>query len=73
MFTCVFGRYVASTVINTQTFRRALTAPVDSCAEIKECSFSGFITVSGRIWRKVPESDVRSVARKVNYPAQAVN
>ena len=34
--------------ISTQTFRRALTALVDSCAEIlKECPFSG-ITKSGR-------------------------
>ena len=52
------GRYAASTVllINTRTFRRALTASVDSCAEtLKECPFSG------RVWRKVPESDARSV------------
>ena len=26
----------------------------------KECPFSG-VTSSGRVWRKVPESDVRSV------------
>ena len=36
----------------TQTFRRALTASVDSCAEI-ECPFSG-VTRSGRVWRRVP-------------------
>ena len=38
MFTCVFGRYISgcfNTHISTLTFRRALTAPVDSCAEIK--------------------------------------
>ena len=36
MFTCVLGRLVASTVfISTETFRRALAASVDSCAEIK--------------------------------------
>ena len=36
MFTCVLGRLVASTVrISTQTFWRALTTSVDSCAEIK--------------------------------------
>ena len=37
MFTCVLGRYVASTVviISTQTFRRALTASVDSWAKVK--------------------------------------
>ena len=34
--------------ISTQTFRRALTASVDSCAEI-EYPFSG-VTKSGRVW-----------------------
>ena len=48
-------------LISTETFRRALTASLDSCAEIlKECPFSG-VTKSGRVWRKVPESDARSV------------
>ena len=28
----------------------------------KECPFCG-VTKSGRVWRKVPESDVRSVKR----------
>ena len=47
--------------ISTRTFRRALTASVrDSCAEIKECPFSG-VTKSGRVWRKLPESDARTV------------
>ena len=47
--------------ISTQTFRRVLTASVDSCAEIKSgYSFSG-VTKSGRVWRRVPESDARSV------------
>ena len=46
-------------LISTKTFRRALTASVDSCAE-KECPFSG-VTKSGRVWRKVPESGARSV------------
>ena len=50
MFTCVLGRNVASSLISTQTFRRALTASVDSCAEI-ECPFSG-VTNSG-VSRKV--------------------
>ena len=27
----------------------------------KECPFSGRVTKSGRVWRKVPESDGRSV------------
>ena len=36
--------------ISNRTFRGALTASVDSCAEI-ECPFSD-ITKSGRVWRK---------------------
>ena len=48
-------------LISTQTFRRALTGSADSCAEIKiECPFSG-VTKSGRVWRKVSESDARCV------------
>ena len=27
----------------------------------KECPFSGVLTKSGRVWRKVPESGARSV------------
>ena len=54
MFTCVLGRYVVSTV------RRVLIASVDSCAEIKSAPSVG-VTSSGRVWRKVPESDARSV------------
>ena len=51
MFTWVLGTH---SLISTQTFRRALTASVDSCTEIK----SG-VTKSGKVWRKVPESDAR--------------
>ena len=37
------------------SLERALTASVDSCAEIpKECPFS-VVTHSGRVWKKVPE------------------
>ena len=46
--------------INTQTFWRALTTSVDIYHRDKECPFSG-ITKSGRVWRKVPESDAWSV------------
>ena len=47
---CCFQSY------SIQTFRRALTASVDSCTEIKiECPFSD-VTNSGRVWRKVSES-----------------
>ena len=43
--------------------RWALTASLDSCAEIlKECPFSG-VTKSGRVWRKVTESDARNDGR----------
>ena len=35
MFTCALGCYVVSSFTSTQTFGRALTASVDSCAEIK--------------------------------------
>ena len=42
---------------STQTFRTALTASLDSCAETK----SALLTKSGRVWRKVPESGARSV------------
>ena len=46
--------------ISNQIFWRVLTALLDSCVKIKECPFSG-VTKSDRIWRKVPESDARSV------------
>ena len=46
--------------ISTQTFRRALTASVDCCAEIK--SAPQWRNLSGRVWRKVPESGARKVA-----------
>ena len=45
--------------ISTRTFRRAVTASLDSCAET-EYPFSG-VTKSGRVWRKVPESGAGSV------------
>ena len=57
MFACVLGCCYFHSLTSTETFRRTLTASVDSCAEImNECSFSG-VTNSGRVWRKVPESD----------------
>ena len=49
-------------LICTQTFRRALTASADSCAEIQNVlSVSGATMSSGRVRRKVPENDARSV------------
>ena len=36
----------------------------------KECPFSG-VTKSGRVWRKVPESDGRSVGTRIsNVPSR---
>ena len=47
--------------VSTQTFRRALTVSVDmQLREDKGCPSSD-VTKSGRVWRKVPESDARSV------------
>ena len=55
MFTCVLGRLVASTVLSTPK-------PFDGgqLRGDKECPFSG-VTKSGRVWRKVPESEYRGV------------
>ena len=52
-------------LISTQTLWRALTASLVSCGG-KECPFSD-VTSSGRVWRKVPESDARSVGRCISY------
>ena len=47
--------------ISTRTFRKALPDRVaGQLRGDKECPFSG-VTKSGRVWRKVPESDARSV------------
>ena len=55
-------------LIGTPTFWRVL---VDGCAEIKtECPFSGR-TNSGRVWRKVPESDARSLGAALGLLALA--
>jgi len=50
-------------LIRTQTFQRALTVS-GQLHEDEECLFIG-VTNSGRVWRKVPESDTRSVPSKV--------
>jgi len=68
---CTLGYFHSR--ISTQTFRRALTASVDSCAEIKNAPFSG-VTKSGRVWRKVPETDhARSVGLDNKDLARTVN
>ena len=50
-------------LISTETFRRVLTASVDSCAEIKSAPSVASVTKSGRVWRNVPESGARSVGK----------
>ena len=58
MFTCMLGRYVCFQSLPD------LSEGADSVGGQlrgdKECTFRG-VTNSGRVWRKVPESDVRSV------------
>ena len=52
MLTCMFGRCVAFTVLLVgyfPTFRRALTASVDSCTET-ECRFPG-----NQFWQSLEE------------------
>ena len=67
MFTSVLGRNVASSLISTQTFRTALTASVDSCVEIKSARVQWRNLYSGRIWRKIAESDAWSVENTVSW------
>ena len=60
VFTCMLGHCCFHSLASTQTFRRVLTALMDSCVEIKECPFSG-VTNSGTVWRKVAENDAQCV------------
>ena len=72
MFTCVLGRSVASTVLLVPRPFQELTASVNSqLREEKRCPFSG-VTYSGRVWRKVPESDARSVSTTAT-PAEVLS
>ena len=48
------------TLVSTRTFRRALTASVDSCAEIKS---TPSVTKSGRVWRKGRLACAQTVVR----------
>ena len=66
---------------SSQTFRAgvggggggALSASVDRCAEIKSAPSVGCgVTSSGRGWRKVPESDARSVYCFADRPRKSV-
>ena len=69
MFMYMFGCYVAFTaslvccfhsLIGIQTFRRALTALVDSCMETR--GPYGGVTNSGRVWRNVLENKAWSLS-----------
>ena len=52
--------------ISTRTFRRVLTSSLHGQLRgNKEYPFSG-VTKCGRVWRKVPESDARSVCEGVS-------
>ena len=59
VYVCVSMLCCFHSVVSTQTFWRALTASLDSCAEIR----SNGITNFGRVWRKVPESKAWSVSK----------
>ena len=50
--------------ISTRTFRRVPDRVSGQLRGDKECPFSG-VTKSGRVWRKVPESDARSAAAEL--------
>ena len=67
MFTCVLRRCVAfHSLVSTQTFRRTLNVGGQLHGD-KECTFIG-VTSSGRVWRKVPESEAWSVALMLSWP-----
>ena len=63
MFTCVLGRYVAFTAWYPNLSEGADSVGGQLRGD-KECRFSG-VTNSGRVWRKVPESDARNVTPRV--------
>ena len=64
MFTCVLWREVASTVILVPEPFEGADRVAGQLRGDKECPFSG-VTKSGRVWRKVPEIDARSVVRPI--------
>ena len=57
MLTCVLERYFASTVALESEGADSVGVQLGGD---KECPFSG-VTSPGRVWRKIPESDARSV------------
>ena len=61
MFTCMLWRYVASAVILVPKPSEGTDRIAGQLRGDKECPISG-VTKSGRVWRKVSESDVQSVS-----------
>ena len=59
-FTCVHGRCVASVVLLVPKPSEGADSLGGQLRGDKVCPFSG-VTSSGRVWRKVPESDTRGV------------
>ena len=57
MFTCVL---CARLLLQYPNLSEGADRIAGQLREDKECPFSG-VTKSGRVWRKVPESDARSV------------
>ena len=64
MFTWVLGRYAASTVFQYPNLSEGADRVAGQLRRDKECPFSG-VTKSGTVWRKVPESDARSLCRTI--------
>ena len=64
MFTCMLGRCVASTVLLVPNLSEGADSIGGQLRGDNECPFSG-VTRADRVWRKVPESDARSVT--LNY------
>ena len=62
MFTRVLQRYVASTVFSVPNLSEGADSFSGQTLRNKECPFSG-VTSSGRVLRKVPESEARSVRK----------
>ena len=60
MFTCVLGARLLPQSYQYPNLSEGADRVSGQLLGYKECPFSG-VTKSGRAWRKVPESDARSV------------
>ena len=61
VFTCVLGHYVASTILFVPKPSMGADRVGGQLRGDKEYPFFSGVTKSGRVWKKVPESDARSV------------